>query len=196
MPDFLQGCMSDLKTTDTKAFQETFCQRCRNRGCDHAKAAEDKFSRRVAAQPDRLFHPTQILEKIPRYAHLVEFTELKEQAEAIDISRRKKSWESPLDDPLPDSLDELDEEVTASKPPVQKQESRVSLNSNEAKRIGAAQVRPGNTPVPRGGIILGTEPLPKRTPIIEADPWAVPSDKPSVPAGKLVAPGAKVRIGG
>lgn len=193
MKDALQQCMADLKTTDHKSFQETFCQRCRNLDCVHAQGVGnvDKFSQRVKIQPERLFHPNQILQPTSRYAHLVEFTELKEQAGSIDLSRRKGEWEA-VD--LPDAAKEIaEEEPEAQEPP--KPAVTGAHVTKTAPRVGAAQVRPGNTEQPTGGIILGSGPLPVPATTPEPDPWA-PPPSPVVPGSKTVSRGAKVRLGG
>ena len=95
--DLLEGCISDIGKDkgSYQDFQETFCKRCRNSDCIHAKWVEDKFSARVQTQPDRMFHPNQADPKAPKYAHLVEFASMMKEAIQLEIADRKGNWEIP-----------------------------------------------------------------------------------------------------
>jgi hypothetical protein len=186
MNDNLQQCMGDLKTSDTKAFTETFCQRCRNSNCKHAVWALDKFARRVELQPDRLLHPTQIKEPSSRYEHLKDFTEMRAQADQIERNRKDRDWGATPELYLPDPTEELAQ--------VEEAGDVVLVSPNKPV---AVQIRPGNTNTSKD-IMLDEGPSPIRTPAKAPvyDPWAVESAPKKIGRVPLVAPGAKVRLGG
>lgn len=96
MQDLLQECIEDLTPGDRdyKAFEETFCARCRNPTCIHAQWAGDKFAARVAAQPDRMFNPTRVtVTEAPRYAAIIDFTDRLKEALRLEMVDRRGDWE-------------------------------------------------------------------------------------------------------
>lgn len=121
--DLLEECVADLSAPggerDYKAFQDTFCLRCRNPNCIHAKWVDDRFSARVATQPDRFFNPKIIEGKSPKFADLVDFVDNIRNAMRLEIADRKGDWEVP-EVPIVDgrvengdekTTDEIDEAV-------------------------------------------------------------------------------------
>jgi hypothetical protein len=95
MGDFINECMSDLKTSDMAGFTAVFCDRCRQPGCERAKWAGDKFGRRVANQVDRLFHSEQADPTSSRYAHLTDFQDMMESAMRLELADRRGDWTIP-----------------------------------------------------------------------------------------------------
>lgn len=95
MADLLSGCMESLGERNEKPFMETFCSHCRNIECDHAGWAEDKFGRRIAKQPDRMFNPRQADPRLPKYANLVNFVDNLREALRQEISDRRGDWTVP-----------------------------------------------------------------------------------------------------
>lgn len=83
----LNECIQDSRLKDPSKvplhpaeYQQQFCVYCRNPYCEHARWAVDKFSARIAAQPDRFFNPIQQDPNNPQFRHLVDFTELTREA--------------------------------------------------------------------------------------------------------------------
>jgi len=100
MADLLDQCIDDLSAPgserDFNAFQETFCKRCRNPDCIHAKWADDKFSARVATQVDRFFGSPQIAAgENPKYAKIVDFQDCFREAIRLEAADRAGDWEVP-----------------------------------------------------------------------------------------------------
>lgn len=97
--DLLEDCISDLlapgQNRDYKAFQDTFCLRCRNSNCRHARWVDDRFSARVATQPDRFFNPTIIAGNSPKYADLKDFGDNLREAMRLEIADKRGDWEVP-----------------------------------------------------------------------------------------------------
>lgn len=198
--------MSDLKTKDTAAFTETFCQRCRQQGCQRAKWSGDKFGARVANQVDRLFHAEQADPTSSRYEHLQDFKDMFTEAMRLEISDRRGDWNVPN---IPDfnrvqmpkhmvyggSVDDPDVPADGltnpqDPTPVSIVPEGVPATVVPAPKVGAAQIKTGNTSVPAGGLMLGgsttaTPPKPVQ------DPWAVPT-----PVKGFVQPGATIKMGG
>jgi len=99
MADLLEECISDLSAPggpkDYPAFQETFCARCRNPSCAHAKWASDKFGARVQTQVDRFFHSPQGDPADPKYAELDDFQDCLREAIRLEAADRAGDWEVP-----------------------------------------------------------------------------------------------------
>lgn len=211
MNDLLSECMSDLKTTDTAAFTETFCQRCRQQGCARAKWSGDKFGARVANQVDRLLHPDRADPKSSRYEYIPDFKDMFTEAMRLEISDRRGDWNVPVipdfdkmhmpkhmiySEPVIDPEVPVDgladptsaEDTTVSLPPRRAPEG-VPATVVPAPKVGAAQVRMGNTSVPAGGLVLGGSVSRPSKPV--HDPWAAP-----IPVKGIVKPGATIRMGG
>lgn len=97
--DLIEECISDLaapgQDRDYKAFQDTFCLRCRNANCIHAKWVSDQFSARIATQPDRFFNPTFTDGRQPKYADLVDFADRFQEAMKLEIANKRGDWEVP-----------------------------------------------------------------------------------------------------
>jgi hypothetical protein len=98
MSDLLEECLADLgqQEKNYQAFQETFCQHCRNPQCVHAKWAQDKFGARVSKQVERVFNPVRIDPKsVPKYAILPDFVSMVQEAMRLEIADRRGDWEIP-----------------------------------------------------------------------------------------------------
>ena len=217
MNDLLNECMSDLKTTDQKAFTETFCERCRQTGCERAKWSGDKFGSRVANQADRMLRPEQADPNSSRYEGLKNFVDAFQQAMTMEMADRRGDWNVPTvpdfsnpvslpsqTKPMPfampqdrslvvaDDLDTLDAEIVVQEPPQPALQAPQGEPATVAPVIRAdtVQVKTGNTYMPAGGIMLGgpVAPTPAKP---THDPWAVP-----VGNGQIVKPGAKIKMGG
>lgn len=213
MADMIAECMADLKTNDAGAFSETFCQRCRQTGCVRAKWSGDKFGERVSNQMDRLFHSPQADTTSSRYEHLHDFKNLLPEAMRMEISDQRGDWSvsvvpnfdkikySPHDDHMdsgslqklstPSRFVDAGEEATDDKTAANRIPEGVPATVVSAPKVGAAQVKTGNTPTPpAGGILLnGHEAVTKPT----HDPWSAPA----APAGiTVVQRGATVKMGG
>ena len=221
MDDFLEECLTDLagpNNKDYRAFQETFCTRCRNPQCKHAKWAADQFGARVSTQVDRFFKPLLGDVKEPKYAMLVDFQDRLRQAMQLEIANKRGDWEVP-EIPILDGRPELagtkttsavDEAIrqlagakgnTAPSLPSPDDEAPIETpgppQAREVLRPPVPQKTAppavpskGNTPVPEGGILLGG---PSRKPPAPAvDPWAVPAHRDA----PVVSPGATIRFGG
>ncbi len=209
MKDLLSECMSDLKTKDTAAFTETFCARCRQQGCDRAKWSGDKFGARVANQVDRLFHSEQADPTSSRYEHLQDFKNLFTEAVRYEISDQRGDWNvpnvpdfdkvqmpkhmiysEPVDEPEPmEDLGVSHDPAMLKSWPTKPPEGAPATVVPAAK-VGAAQVKTGNTSVPAGGIMLGGPASPPK-PVY--DPWAVPIP---VKGTTVVKSGATIKMGG
>lgn len=115
MKDLIDDCISDLgQKRDYKAFQAAFCDHCRNPNCIHAKWSKDKFADRVTKQPDRFFNLPQTDFRNPKYAVLVDFTNMIREALRLEISDRKKDWSIP-EIPILDGQDQSsDKSVTSA----------------------------------------------------------------------------------
>jgi len=97
--DLLEECISDLSAPgqdrDYRAFQDTFCLRCRNGNCIHAKWVEDQFGARVATQANRFFNPHFTDGRQPKYAELVDFADRFQDAMKLEIANKRGDWEVP-----------------------------------------------------------------------------------------------------
>lgn len=189
MADHLHDCMTDIKETDSAAFQETFCKRCRNPDCCHAMWSRDKFGTRVATQMDRLFKPSQADPRSSRYSMLVDFADMMETALRLEEADRRGDWEIPGSITLPSvgmgttpqPVPEIQDDLVLPEP---------DLAALEGTPVEAAQKpvpvvpKTGNTPVQGGGVLLGAAPP-------TSDPWAGPVAGKS----KVVPVGAKVTFG-
>lgn len=117
MNDFLEACLDDISgpggDRDYRAFQETFCARCRNPQCVHAKWAKDRFSARVSTQVDRFFNPNRAEQGDPRYAQITDFQNLLREALRLEVSARKGDWSVP-EIPITDGLSEVAHENTTN----------------------------------------------------------------------------------
>ena len=99
MADLLEECITDLSapggSKDYPAFQATFCARCRNPGCAHAKWATDKFGARVQTQVDRFFGSPQADPNDPKYAQLKDFQDCMREAIRLEAADKAGDWEVP-----------------------------------------------------------------------------------------------------
>ena len=214
--DLLTGCITDITgpggTRDYKAFQETFCARCRNPACVHAQWSKDKFGQRVTTQVDRFFHnPNQIIATAdPRYAQIPDFISIFQEAIRLEASDRMGDWSIPKDIPqrAESPVDTAVENMMRTVESNSVQETDVAEESvEEAPEEEPVIVealtppkpftppttpkimppRPGNT-IARDGIMIGGGVAPQMTPTVKEDPWAI---KP-----KAVQPGAIITMGG
>jgi len=211
--DLLEECITDLdpQKKDYPAFQATFCARCRNRNCVHAKRAEDTFSRRVSTQMDRLFNPPASADnKHPKYAMLTDFVDLRAVAEQIEVRTRPEPRPEMVQGPVDKGLDwrdayldkkfgPQDELLDEGEPPAP--ENLVTPHVGPVHHAPNLPVKPGNTQVSRRGIILPGEPDQVPAPIRPAVHPAVaawgdsPSSATSDPNVRVVEKGAKVKMG-
>ena len=207
MNDFLEGCWSDVdpERKDRGAFQQSFCARCRNAQCVHAQKAQDAFTQRMTTQVDRLFNPPEWADdKDPRYANrLTDFVDVSEVANKIELfssprkpaeapKKERPDWKErymgPMDEPLPENDPELEAEPSVPEEATQVKVVPPSRPQEQPSLI----IRPGNTSVPAGGIILpGRDPGPVRQQQPEIDPWEIPAG----PKVKVVERGATVKMG-
>lgn len=116
---------------------------------------------------------------------------------ASSLARRpSKFMLDPPAEPEPEpELNALDAEVVQDPPsqpaPPQAPQGQPATVAESAK-LGAADVKMGNTPKV-SGLMIGGGPVPNpaRTPVYD-DPWAVPA----TPKPQVVKPGAKIKMGG
>lgn len=210
MKDLLEGCISsvDVERKDYQAFMETFCVRCRNIECKHALGHKDKFSVRVSHQWDRMFQVERADPTSSRYEHLQDFPSLLRQAMQQEIVDKRGDWTVP-------EIPILDGRVQSSSPQTTQaiDEATQSLAGDRGRKITlpepepdkpepdppkspthymgstpAAVPKPGNTPKPKSGIMVGGAPVPEKT--RDPDPWAPPKS-----VGRVVKPGATIQFG-
>jgi len=217
----LQECLGDIqrkhqgKSVDPLEFQRMFCKFCRNPDCVHAGWAADQFSMRVAQQPERFFHPTQIdAAQSSKYAGITDFTDKTNESIQLHIANVRKDWEVP-EIAIKDGVSETavhdtttsvdDAAMTLSR----SKEKHLTIASPETREVEfpepesepspapkkptpAPSTKPilqGNTPNSPHGIMIGGE---KRKPAPVVDPWAAPKPKKD----KVVEPGARIKLGG
>lgn len=96
MADLLSDCNSQQLVSDQE-FQQVFCVRCRNTGCQLAAWGNSTFDRRVSTQVERLFNAQQADPRLPKYAKILaaEFTEMLEHAMRIETAAQRNDWEVP-----------------------------------------------------------------------------------------------------
>lgn len=215
MHDLLKDCMADIGERDAVPFREKFCHWCRNPDCVNAKWAQDRFSKRVANQADRLLNPISVSAHSPRYAILSDFPDMLREAMRLEVSDRRSDWEVP-EIPILDGriertsaattmdVDRAMQQLAASRGvdiqlPVDPEPSEpLQLDPAEPPRppvprgplsVPATRGAVGNTPVPEGGLMIGGGPTPQKNPD-PVDPWA---PKPVV---QVVPRGARIRMGG
>lgn len=227
MRNFLEECITDLgqQKKDYRAFQETFCVRCRNRECDHAKWAADKFSARVATQPDRFFNPLRDDPKNPKYAQLVDFTNVLREAIRLDIANKRGDWEIP-EIPILDGVDETAARQTTSAvdqaaislaksrdknliiPDPEdimvrnlEKETQVLLSEHPTVPVDDTPVKNDPTPEPKKTPLGNTPVAPHGIMVGEGPrpttPLPVKQDDWAVPSAKVpvVKPGSKIQMG-
>jgi hypothetical protein len=219
MDDFLQDCMTDLGVQEHRDFQTTFCVRCRNPQCLHAKWATDKFGERVATQLDRYFNPIQADISDPQYQGLEDFISKLREGKIQVESDRRGDWTVP-EIPVTDGVsNKTESEQTSSVDDAAQQLSRVrggeDLNlpdpleaeveayANEPEPPAPEPVAPepppaqeppasvGNTEVPNEGMMVGGGAVPPARVQEKVDPWATPKKSTT----KVVKPGAKIKMG-
>lgn len=200
--DLLEGCISDISgpggKRDYRAFQETFCNRCRNPECVHAKWAADKFSARVITQVDRIFNPDQVASiQDPKYAQIPDFINVLQEAIRLESADRLGDWSIP-EDPIPfrpepvqevedlaQKMEEALSEPEPEEPESEPEEPPVSVPFEMPPVMVIPQQK--NTSV-KDGIMIGGDPIPQKKPVAKDDPWA--------PTPKVVQPGAVIQMGG
>lgn len=185
MNDYLEVCVSDISghgPKDYPAFKETFCKRCRNRDCQHAKWADDKFSARVNTQVDRFFNnPNRADQGAPQYAQIPDFANMLREAIRLEAADRRGDWSVPEEPRERPSITVVDPNPTPdlSLSPVPEKPARIILPPSVQ----------GNTPR-REGIVLPGGPT-KESLQEPVDPWAAPKVKTV-----MVEKGAVVKMGG
>ena len=227
--DLIEDCISDIvnpgQKRDYKAFQDTFCLRCRNANCIHAKWIKDKFGARVALQPDRLFNPTMADGKLPQYADLVDFTDKFQEAMRLDIANRRGDWEVPevpiidgqVEQGAPSTTDVVDNAVRAlakskgQKEPKLPDPTQASMDTflEETKGLMAdedsrcdEQPPQESAPVvsaPEAPYPLGNTPVPQTGVMVGGgSPPPVPQEDDWTPKPKerKIVPGATIKMGG
>ena len=220
MEDFLNECMTDLRTKDQTAFTATFCDHCRQPGCHRAKWAGDKFGARVANQADLLLRPVLADHTSSRYEGLVDFTDLLGQAVQLQMSAQSGDWTIPTVPKFmgksivfPDYLEDgtvkravewAAAQIKSQNPspdlaetapePSPKPVLPEGIPATTVAPVKASSVpsKPGNVPVPVGGIMIGG-PAPEASPKpVVVDPWALPTTT----TDRVVENGAKIKMGG
>lgn len=209
MGDFLTQCMADLKTTEQDAFKATFCDRCRNTECQHAKWAGDKFAKRISSQEERLLNPkNQIAQAGTRYEEIKDFVDSTRQAIRLEIVNRRGDWAVPGEmaqlDPMPANFRTSAPEPPEPPAPVPegKPEAPEEPPPEEATPEPELDERPlpvlpptrNTPPPPPQGLVVGEGPVPvtKQAPPPPKEDW---TPKPSDNIRKVL-PGAKIKMGG
>lgn len=204
--DLLEGCISDISgpggKRDYKAFQETFCNRCRNPECVHARWATDKFSARVITQVDRIFNPSQVASiQDPKYAQIPDFINVLQEAIRLESADRLGDWSIP-EDPVPfrpEPVQEVEDLVQEMEEVLPESEDIEEPEPEEDEPEALPAPVPFETPpviaIPqqkntsvRDGIMIGGDPIPQKKPVAKDDPWA--------PTPRVVQPGAVIQMGG
>lgn len=93
----LIGECNDQHTT-LPEFQEAFCRRCKNPGCDRAEWGDSQFADRVSTQADRLLHnPVFADPNDPTFNQIraIHFKDMIEQAMQMEIADRRGDWQIP-----------------------------------------------------------------------------------------------------
>jgi len=190
--DLLDGCndpRAAWHTKDPHDFDRVWCQNCKNTECVRSKGSKTPWVDRMLHQPDYLINDP-IFSDLLSHAHRVlaeqDFSQRNVQAERLEIADQRQDWSIPpegaqithpapvadppnFDDP-PELLQEGVPEPATPLPP-------------KPTPKPANQVRPGvftNTPMPKGGLLLGPAPAPA------PDPWTPTTH------GTTVLPGARV----
>lgn len=183
MADFLEGCNDrGMKISE---FTEIFCNRCRNPECTRAGWAQDRFAARVSSQEERLFRPTQVDPRLPKYAQIVakDFQDMLHKAMTLEIASRKGDWEIPQvpvlgQEPAPEPV------ILSSSPALMTKPSEPVILKPAQKPLTALPAK-ANTEVPKDGLMLGG-PAPKAAEPAP-DPWAIPVKKDNkIPVGGKV----------
>lgn len=206
--DLIDGCMSDLQTKDVALVETLCCQWCRNPQCQRAKAG-DRFAKRVSTQATRLLRPEYADPLSSRYEGLQDFKDMMESAMRLEIADRVGDWsipsipdfsklQTPTNRPprnfqhaepvaeVDEPVDEVAESVVAKDDGAPTDEPVSAL---PPAKVGAAQLRPGNTLVPIDGFMIGS---PVATTSAVTDPWTAPAK----PKDTIVKPGATIKMGG
>jgi hypothetical protein len=177
---------------DIKLFQDVYCSHCRSEKCQHARWFNtDKFAQRVSVQADRLLKPKQLEQAHPKHAVLKDFVDMLHTAERLEIADRRGDWEVVPDLILPSN--ELAADPFVPAPVVAPPSAGTTPPSPAHPPMVAIPAHMGNTEVPSEGIMIGGDPLPRRTPTPStpvADPWEVTTKV------QTVKPGAKIVLGG
>jgi len=182
--------MADLGVQAHKEFQTTFCVRCRNPHCIHAKWASDQFGARIATQLDRFFSPVQADPSDPRFQGLEDFVStLREEKIRVEADRRG-DWTVP-EVPVTDGVSnkaELDQTSTVDD--AARQLSRV--------RGGDDLELPDPVAAEIDGINEDMEALPDEPPPPEPKPvpTAPPQNQPSVQMGNTDVPDSGLMVDG
>lgn len=215
--DFLNEC-NHLREPASD-FKNMVCSRCRNPTCVNAGWAGSIWEQRMSTQVDRLLvRPTYADPKDSKFES-VRSQRFMEVAPALILARKQDPWAGPnvhFADPdgQTDTSGTVDAAVAAltGKPvkgveapaPPQVQEpvpATVATQPSPVRpRVPTPQdAHPMNTDFPDEGLMVdGTPPGPSSGPqphphpSVPVDPWA----PPSTPKGKVVAVGAKIKLGG
>lgn len=215
--DLLEGCISDISgkgDRDYKAFQETFCARCRNPECVHAQWSKDKFSARVSTQEDRFFNTPQIVAtEHPKFAQIPDFINMFQEAIRLEAADRLGDWSipdvpkfnvggAPKEDPV---VEAAVQNMMLEDAPSEDPEEDAPLPEEDATPVEpevpvtipkpvpsvtpttpVTTVHVGNTSV-KDGIMIGGATPPVLSPVTKEDPWA--------PKPKVIQPGATITMG-
>jgi hypothetical protein len=98
MADLLAQCNSGKLRTNPKEFQEVWCVRCSQPGCDLAKFAQtDPMARRQATWREEFFGKPQADTRIPKFAQIagLDFKDMLEKAVKLEVSTRRGDWSVP-----------------------------------------------------------------------------------------------------
>lgn len=178
MTDFLRECNTGDIATDPKSFQEVWCARCRRRECDLARWRQDRFSARVAHQPERFFNPQSADLAVPRFAQIAttDFPSLLQKALRLEVASRRNDWSIP-EIPILDGRTVLADESTTR---------HVDDAVRQLTRGRGPEPEPleENDPEPEPEPDIGPElesPLPPSTPApAHPKPPVVPPTKPNI----------------
>ena len=192
-------------------FMSVFCLRCRNHGCSNAGWANSKWEARMMTQEERLLYKPSFADpEDPRFQPVreVDFPLILQEANRLESRRGNDDW-----DLMPEVQETLQvqPELPVIIVPVPKSEPTVQtpvpvpvpVPVPLPAHVPLPVTNPPthsveNTDFPEEGVMLGGAPKPqppsatstspRPTPI--ADPWA------PKPKERVVAPGAKIKMGG
>lgn len=216
--DFYPECRlgQDGNALSEEQFGEVWCKQCLNPECERSQHGKSLFDQRTISWEERLFTQVpRMSQDDPRYLSIT-----RQAFHTIDVGPtpevRTSAWHDPRDlgaapapthfsapVPMPAPVPPAPapapvvRELKPSGPVTSAQPAQAPIPPPAAPvrpALRPQQPVPMNTPSPQGRMLHGA-PVPAPAP----DPWSGPS-KPAVPSSPghdvVVAPGAKVRLGG
>lgn len=198
--DDIEGC-NDPRAAwhqrDPQEFERIWCVNCKNTECVRSKGSKMPWVERMQNQPDYLINDP-IFSDLLSHAHRVlaeqNFAPRNAQAERLEIADQRQDWSIPNPDeqlrppPAPVTSDphafddppEPEPEPAPAPAPAPPPAPRPLPPQPKPVLKPPAKVAKTNTPMPKGGLLVGPAPSPP------ADPWT-PTN-----TGTTVLPGATV----